>query len=61
MQKCKSCGKEIKYIPIAKGITVTCDSEESVVYTDLGRKIFGHKVHECKGELINEDSEKSDL
>lgn len=55
MQKCKSCGEKIKYIPTAKGITVTCDAEEITVYTMNGRKILGHKVHKCKGKKSDEN------
>lgn len=55
MQKCKSCGEEIKYIPTAKGVTVTCDAEEITVYTMNGRKVEGYRIHNCKGEKTIEN------
>lgn len=46
MQKCESCGKEIRFIPSGKSI-IKCDAEETVIYNEFGRKIKGHKVHYC--------------
>lgn len=50
MQSCKNCGKEIKYIATGKNINIICDGEEITVYTFLGRKVQGYKVHKCEGE-----------
>lgn len=48
MQKCKTCGKDIKYIATVKGENVICDAIEIIIYTDFGRKVKGYKVHECE-------------
>ena len=49
MQNCKNCGKKIKFIPVSKGMTITCDAEEITVYTMNGRKVEGFKIHNCGG------------
>lgn len=50
MQKCKSCGEEIKYIAISNNESITCDAEEITIYTMTGRKVTGHRIHKCKGK-----------
>lgn len=54
MQKCKSCGEEIKYIATSNNESITCDAEEITIYTMTGRKVTGYKVHQCKKEKENE-------
>lgn len=50
MQKCPCCGKEIRFIATSRAENVTCDAEIITVYNEFGRKISGHKVHECEKE-----------
>lgn len=58
MQKCSNCGKEIRYIASAKNICIKCDAEEITVYTQLGRKVEGFKIHECqKGKTDGTEKE----
>lgn len=59
MQKCKTCGKQVKYIATTKNTSVICDTDEMVFYTITGRKVEGYKIHKCDGVYQNE--RKSDL
>lgn len=54
MQKCKRCGKEIKYIAININSSVICDTEEKTFYTITGRKVMGYEFHTCQ---LKEDAE----
>lgn len=56
MQKCKGCGKDIKFIAISGNTSVTCDAEELTVYTMNGRKVIGYKKHVCEG--VNDGHKK---
>lgn len=58
MQKCKRCGKEIKYIAISINSSVVCEAEEKTFYTITGRKVTGYETHICIIEE-NKDGRKS--
>lgn len=48
MQICKSCGEKIKIIPIRNNEYVFCEAGKNIFYTELGRKVEGYKLHECR-------------
>lgn len=56
MQKCKTCGKEIRYIA-SKDFVVICDYEATIVYSEYGRRIEGYRLHKC---VEAEDERTSD-
>jgi len=48
MQKCKSCGKEIRWIATGRGESVMCEVKEITVFTANGRKLTAYEPHNCK-------------
>lgn len=47
MQKCQSCGKEIRFIAAKDGVVI-CEYQPTVVYSEFGRRIEGYRAHKCK-------------
>lgn len=60
MQRCQSCGKEVKYIAIKSNESVCCDAEEIEIYTLVGRKVKGWKKHIC-GEKDGTESKVHEI
>ena len=55
MQKCKECGKEIRFVAIAPGKCVVCEPELVPFVTENGRKTYGYLIHKCE-EPENENA-----
>ena len=58
MQKCPCCGKEIKYIATSDRDIVTCNTQETTIYNNFGRKIVGYTIHVCE-EVKDEGQEQN--
>lgn len=58
MQKCVTCGNEIRYIATTNMQSVMCDAEEITVYTITGRKVSGYKKHDCLCQEGKKDGEQ---
>ena len=56
MQKCKNCGKEIKWVATTKETSVMCEKEQTEVYTLSGHKAIGYPIHKCK--VLEERNER---
>lgn len=58
MQRCKGCGKEVKYIAI-KDSYVLCDTEEIEICTENGYMKKGYKIHKCEDSYGRREEEKT--
>lgn len=48
MQKCLSCGADIRYIATGPQKSIACDCEKLSFVTDNGRVVSGYLIHNCK-------------
>ena len=59
MQKCRICGRNIKYIATSSSESVTCDAEKLRFVTEFGRITYGYLLHDCFKQGI-ENASSSD-
>lgn len=55
---CRNCGKEIRYISISRDESIPCEKDETIVYTQSGRKVAGYELHKCEVVDARNETEK---
>jgi len=56
--QCSKCGKDVRYIVLSTGITITCEPSEYTIYTEKGRVQKGYMAHECRKDNKREENKK---